>query len=267
MVLATGKMVFFRRPAPLRLLSLLAVLGGALAIASAASPGEFTAYARTAFNNAFASWRKDAENPKTAWEFGRACFDLAEFATNRTERAEIAEQGLAACRGALARLSNSPSLHYYLAMNLAQLARTKSLGALKLVGQMRQEFEIARQLDEAIDFAGPDRNLGMLYRDAPAIVSIGDRNRAQQHLERSVALAPDYPDNRLILAESYLKWGERGNARQQLEAFAASRAAARAALSGPAWAARWAEWESDFARFEKLAGDPPKALQPIKVRN
>ena len=33
-----------------------------------------------------------------AWQFGRACFDLAEFATNNTERASLAEQGIAACR-------------------------------------------------------------------------------------------------------------------------------------------------------------------------
>ena len=152
-------------------------------------------------------------------------------------------------------------------MNLAQMARTKGLGALKLVLQMREEFGIARALDSSIDFAGPDRNLGMLYRDTPPVLSIGDRARARQHLERAVALAPDYPDNRLILAESYLKWGDRRNARCQLEAFAATRAAAQTTLAGPAWAARWAEWNSDFARYVKEAEEPPPGLRPIKARN
>jgi tetratricopeptide (TPR) repeat protein len=245
----------------------LAALMASLGVASAASADDFTLYARGVFDNALARWQHEAEDPRAAWELGKACFDLAEFATNRTERAEIAEQGLAACRRVLARASNSAAVHYYLAMNLAQMARTKSLGALKLVGQMREEFDLARALDESIDYAGPDRYLGMLYRDAPTVLSIGDRARARQHLERAVALAPNFPANRLILAESYLKWGERRNAHRQLEAFAVAKPGVRATLAGPAWAARWAEWDSDFARYEKQAEEPSQGLQPVKGRD
>jgi hypothetical protein len=36
-----------------------------------------------------------------AWEFGRAAFDLAEFARNKSERETIATQGVAACRRAV----------------------------------------------------------------------------------------------------------------------------------------------------------------------
>ena len=258
MRLATPKLAFFW-------LALAGWLGGAMA-ALAGSPDGFAAYARGVFDKALVLWQNEPANPRAAWELGRACFDLAEFATNHTERAEIAERGITACRRALTQASNSPAVHYYLAMNLAQLARTKSLSALKIVGQMRDEYETARRLDERIDYAGPDRYLGMLYRDAPSIISIGDRGRAQQHLEHAVARAPEYPDNHLALIESYLKWGERGNARRQLAAFAATRAASRTALAGPAWASHWVEWDADFARYEKQAVDPPKALQPIKDR-
>src|SRR5204863_9133981 len=99
--------------------------------------------------------------------------------------------------------------HYYLGMNLAQLAQTKMLGALKIVTQMEREFSIVRDLDEEFDQAGADRNLGLLYRDAPAIGSIGSRGKARQHLEHAVKLAPPSPENRLNLIETYLKWGER----------------------------------------------------------
>src|SRR6266496_3386808 len=37
-------------------------------------------------------------NRVAAWEFARACFDRAEYATNNAERAAIAMQGIAACR-------------------------------------------------------------------------------------------------------------------------------------------------------------------------
>ena len=75
----------------------------------------------------------------------------------------------------IARESNSAPAHYYLGMNLGQLARTKGLAALRLVSQMEHEFTRARELDEQLDWAGPDRNLGLLYRDAPAIGSVGSR--------------------------------------------------------------------------------------------
>jgi hypothetical protein len=106
-------------------------------------------------------------NVTFAWQFARAAFERAEFATNNIERASLAEQGIAACRRALAQQPDSAAVHYYLAMNLGQLARTKALGALRLVDEMESEFHTARKLDPQMDHAGPDRNLGYLYFEAP----------------------------------------------------------------------------------------------------
>ena len=53
---------------------------------------------RRNFQEAQARYRKAPGEATAAWQFGRACFDLAEFATNKTERASLAEQGIAACR-------------------------------------------------------------------------------------------------------------------------------------------------------------------------
>jgi hypothetical protein len=48
------------------------------------------------------------------------------------------------------------------------------------------------------------RNLGLLYRDAPGWpFSIGSKRKAREWLERAAALAPDYPENQLNLAESH----------------------------------------------------------------
>jgi len=212
---------------------------------------ETTAYAQGLFREAQGRYRHDPANPKAAWEFGRACFELAECATRQAQRAEIASQGIAACRQAIARASNSGPAHYYLGVNLGQMARTKGFGALKLVDLMRQELDLARSLDEQVDYAGSDRNLGQLYRDAPAILSIGNRAQAAQHLRRAVTLAPDFPDNHLELIEGYLKWGEHDQARRELKALETSWPAARAKLTGPAWAASWADWESQLKKFKR----------------
>ena len=128
--------------------------------------------------------------------------------TASSERARVAQEGIAACEQVLARHPRSAQAHYYLAMDLGQLARTKSLGALRLLGRMETEYLAARNLDENYDNAGADRGLGLLYSEAPSF-SVGSRSKAKVHPQNAVKLAPDYPENRLNLLEAYLKWGDR----------------------------------------------------------
>ena len=79
-------------------------------------------------------------NTTSAWKFARACFDWADFATNDSQRAAIASEGIASARFVTDIQPKSAAGHYYLALNLGQLARTKSLGALKLVREMERSF-------------------------------------------------------------------------------------------------------------------------------
>ncbi len=225
-----------------------------------AAQTDLAAYAQRSFQQEQAHYRQAPTDSAAAWQFGRACFDLAEFATNNAGRASLAEQGIEVCRLAVARDSNSAPAHYYLAMNLGQLARTRGLSALKLVNQMEHEFTRAGELDARLDYAGPDRNLGLLYRDAPSIGSVGSRARAREHLERAVQVAPQYPENRLCLIETYLKWGERAGARRELQALEAAWPAARTNFTGEAWAASWADWEPRLKKLKKKLEDPIKSL-------
>ncbi len=220
----------------------------------------FVAYARRNYQQAETRYRNGPNDAEAAWQFARACFDLADLATNRTGRAAIAEQGISACRQAISHAPNLAPAHYYLGMNLAQLAQTKGLGALKLVSQMEREFSLARKLDEQFDRAGSDRNLGLLYRDAPAWGSIGSRAKARQHLQRAVELAPQYPENRLNLIESYLKWGDRHGARSELQALEEVWPSARTNLVGAAWAASWVDWQPRLRQVRKKVEESPKAL-------
>jgi hypothetical protein len=141
--------------------------------------------------------------------------------------------------------------HYYLGMNLGQLARTKTLGALRIVDEMEREFSKARKLDEKFDYAGPDRNLGILYCEAPTFGSIGDRKKALEHMERAVAVAPDYPDNRLSLIEACLKWNERERARAQVKALRKLWVPAKKNLTGEEWKMSWIDWQRRLEAAEK----------------
>jgi tetratricopeptide (TPR) repeat protein len=186
-----------------------------------------------------------------AWEHGRACFDRAEFARDDRERARLAEEGIAACRQAIGRDPRSAAGHYYLGMNLGQLARTKSLGALKLVREMEQEFKRARELDERFDHGGADRNLGLLYLEAPGWpASIGSKGKAQRHLRRAVELFPDYPGNRLCWCEALVKWGETEELGREARVVPGVMRQARSRLTGEAWEQSWEEWEEKWRRIE-----------------
>lgn len=211
------------------------------------------------FARAQARFATAPTNVTAAWEFARAAFDRAEFATNHAERAALAQRGIAAARQALARDSNCAPAHYYLGMNLGQLARTRTLGALRLVGEMERAFKAARALDAQFDFAGPDRNLGLLYLEAPTIGSIGDRRKAREHLERAVELAPEYPENHLNLAEARWKWGDRPGTLRAFTTLDEIWSAARLRLDGPDWEASWADWA---ARRKRLEEQLHKALRP-----
>jgi tetratricopeptide (TPR) repeat protein len=243
-------------------IGLLAILClAALPFAARAVEGRFAAEALRAYQSAQAAYQAHAEDPTNAWQFARTCFDLADLATNNTERAAIANQGITAARQALATNPNSAPAHYYLGLNQGQLARTETLGALRLVKHMEREFSTAAQLDPHLDYAGPDRSLGLLYRDAPSFGSIGSRTKARQHLQQAVRLAPDYPDNRLSLVESEIKWNDRNAARRQFLELEAKWDDARKTLSGPAWAASWADWNARFEAARKELGEPPKPLE------
>jgi len=190
-------------------------------------------------------FQDDTNSVKAAWELGRALFDFSRITTNNSQQAEIAREGIQVCHHAISINPTSAPARYYLGMHFGQLADTiRNFSALKLVKEMEREFQTAAGLDQNLDYAGPHRSLGLLYFQAPVLISIGSRSKARKHLERAVELAPDYPDNRLNLAEAYLKWGDRVSARRELKAMETLCPEARKTLTGDEWTPEWAEWDS-----------------------
>ncbi len=215
----------------------------------------FANRSKAAYDHTQAQFLSQTNNPDAGWQFARACFDWADWSTNKAERAEIASNGVAACEQSLS-LSNSAAAHYYLAMNLGQLARADRIHGLKYVNRMETEFQAAVNLDPHFNFAAPDRSLGQLYRDAPKWpLSIGSRDKARDCLEKAAALAPDYPGNLLTLAESYHQWDDDAAAKKELAALDALWPKAQKNLAGREWEQSWADWAD---RRETLR----KALNP-----
>jgi tetratricopeptide (TPR) repeat protein len=198
--------------------------------------------------------RKQPGDVPAMIDFCAAAFNWAELAQKDSQRAAIASQAIDVAREALRRNPTNAAAHYWLGMNLGQLARTKSLGALSLVRQMETEFHEARRLNERIDYAGPHRSLGYLYRDAPGWpTSVGNKRKAREHFERAVQLHPEFPDNQLGLLESFEQWSDRKNFESRFPAVERCMNEARKKFTGPEWEQSWADWEKHWDALKAKA--------------
>lgn len=242
----------------------LAALGVAASLHAADAEKVFRSRAETERALAQKVFQADKNNSSNAIQFARTCFAVAELATNETQRADVSRQGIAACQHLLAREPKSAPGHYYLAMNYGELAAAEapSLAAYKLVHEIEHEFTAAAAVDEKLDYAGPARCLGLLYRDAPGWpISIGNKHKARDWLERAAKLAPDYPENDLNLAETHLRWREADAAAAALKKLEALWPSAQTNLTGAAWEKSWSDWTRQrtvaLAEFQKLFKHAP----------
>lgn len=235
------------------------LLGAAVELRAAEVQKNFLARAETEMERAQKVFQADKNISTNVLQFARACFGVAELATNETQRAAVSRLGIAACQSWLAREPKSAPGHYYLAMNLGELAEAEapSLAAYKLVHEIEHEFTLAAHLDERFDYAGPARCLGLLYRDAPSWpLSIGSKHKAREWLDRAAALAPDYPENFINLAEAHLRWHQADEAAAALKKTDDLWPMARTNLVGVTWEKSWSDWTRQRiaarAEFQKV---------------
>ena len=263
------------RSFPIRLLRMKWILffGGALAFPMFSTTAEtsaseqhsnlvFAGRAEKAFQAARTRFNSEPTNSEAAWQFGRACFDVAEFAKDDAHREDFATQGIAACRQLIVRQPKMAAGHYYLSMNLGQLARTKTLGALKIVVEMETGFQRARELDENFDNAGPDRNLGLLYLEAPGWpTSMGNRSKARHHLQRAVLLSPSFPENRLNLIEAYIKLGDKPAAQHEFKQLKELWPGVKKQFTGEQWESTLVDWEKRWQKIQTKLNASSKVLE------
>lgn len=201
-------------------------------------------------------FQADTNSVPAAWALGQACFWRAEFAVDDEARKALANEGIAICRTLTLHAPTVPEGHYYLAMNLGQLARTKWLEALGIVKELEHGLKLASGMNPRLDHAGPDRCLGQLYRDAPGWpISVGSKSKARAHLLRAVELAPEFPENHLELIETWLFWKEKKTLQRDLDALAARLPKARLQFTGEDWAAHWDDWERRWQSAQSRAAE------------
>ena len=220
----------------------------------AALSTNFQARAQAAFAAAEKAWSQNSTNYDAKIALARTVFDLAEFAEDKKERERLADIGIRAARAAIETSRERVEGHYYLAMNLGQLARTKMLSALKILDEMEAEWSAARAIDPKYDYAGPDRSLGILYLEAPGWpTSVGNKKKARFHLERAVTLAPNCPENLISLMEAYVKWKDWSALEKRMKEYEKLLPAARKEFVGEEWDYEWSQWEQRWEFIQSKA--------------
>lgn len=248
------------------------VLTGLLLLACPVWPDDYTPAEQARFESTFVSIRQQLQNAtndthtnltELSWRFARAAFDWADAQKRDRDRARIAQLGIDACDRVLATNTTTGEVAYYRALNLGQVARTRTIGALRMVPQIEAAFILALKIDPTVDFAGPDRGLGLLYFEAPGWpTSIGNRAKARRHLLDAVTLAPDYPGNRLALAEALLDWDEPESARTQMEALDLAWPSLRRRFSTPGYEPDWRVWLQRRNAVARKLRMPDATLDP-----
>ena len=202
---------------------------------------ELTKRSRVGMENVLVAVDKaSALDPKSfdvAARGAKACgFLTEEFPNDKAARGRYADRGAAYARVAQAADASRVEGHYWLGINLGQLATTKTNGA-ELVPKVLEAAKEATKLDEKYDFAGPLRLLGSLYAKAPEPpVSVGDREEGVRNLERAVELYPGYPQNVLHLGDALLANDKLADAERRYNQVLN-------AQPDPLWAARLDAWK------------------------
>ena len=225
----------------------LALRAGALAICCvigfAGQESDFIDQAELAYKAAQDLYAKKSSSPQEAVNLAHAAFDYADLAPNDVIREQVANHGIAVARAAIAAHTNCVGAHYYLALDIGQLARTKMWGALKLLTEMERELKYVIQKDPKYHYAGGHRTIGVLYSEAPGWpTSVGDRKKARYNLEKAVEIAPEYPENHICYMEALVKWKEWKTLTDAIADYQATLAKAKETFTGPEWAYEWHDW-------------------------
>lgn len=143
------------------------------------------------------------------WKGARANCWLAQYVTDKAERAAFAKTGISYAQTLLKLKTDSTEGLFYLAILsglLADADRSYGLSAVNLMDEsLRKIIDAGRD----IEHGGAHRVLGTLLSD-PELpgppTSIGSLRNGKKELEAAVEKAPEWPENHLYLAKAEFRW-------------------------------------------------------------
>lgn len=139
----------------------------------------------------------------------------SERESDATIRGQLADEANRAAESCIGRAPQSAACLYGQAIALGLEARAHPVQARDLLNRMLVSLAAAEVADPSYDEAGPARVRATVLIRAPGWpLGPGDDEEGLRAAQRAVALRPDYPPNRLVLADAQLKTGDAQAAKQ-----------------------------------------------------
>src|SRR5262245_39039502 len=147
------------------------------------------------------------------WKIALVDFWLGTHEKDTEKQQAILRDGIEFAKTALAMDPNCKAAHFWLAILYGVYGQARGiLQSLHMVDPMKAELTWVLDHDESFEDAGAHRVMGRLYFMLPGIKG-GDREKAKEHLNRAIKLAPRNLLNYLYLAEIHADEGRKADAR------------------------------------------------------
>src|SRR5262245_9108580 len=152
----------------------------------------------------------------SAWKLARACYWLGGHVPADDQRQQY-ERGIKAATRATELEPQRPEGHFWMAADMGAMAESFGLRAgIRYRGPIKKELETVLQLDAGFQKGSADRALGRWYFRVPRL-SGGSKDKAVEHLKRSLMYDPQSTATHFFLAETYLDMDKPNDARREAQ--------------------------------------------------
>jgi tetratricopeptide (TPR) repeat protein len=146
---------------------------------------------------------KEPNSVEALWKTARACFWIADHASDKKKKIADFEKGIAYVKRAVEIEPKSVEAHFWLAALWGSYGETKGvLKSLSLLKPIRKELETVNRLNDRYQGGAGYRVLGIVDYKVPGIAG-GSKKRALEQLNKALTIDPSNPFNHYYAAEYF----------------------------------------------------------------
>ncbi len=174
-----------------------------------------------------ALWQAQAEdqtNYELAWRLAKFNYFLGAHSPDATEKDKAFHDGIEAGKLAVKLQDGKPDGHFWLGANYGGNAQISVMAGLSGFENVKHEMETVIKLDEGYQSGSAYVGLGQLYLESPGVLG-GDTQKAIEYLEKGLRIGPGNAFIKSNLAAAYAAANRNEDARKQIDALLAMKAA------------------------------------------
>ena len=205
----------------------------------------------------------DSKNELANFYVARAALWLIEFGGDGIDVKKLSERGLQCARMARKQNEQKPEYIFLTGAHLGFKIQESNTPHLINLRSVNEDFSLAAEKIPGFEQGAPLRALGMLLIKSPSWpVGVGDEEAGLANLEKAAKLYPDFPANRLYLAQGYYLVGRYQDAADQVDQ-------ANQLLRIPKWGVPSEVWKKQAVKLQseiaqKIQAQEKKALENSK---